>query len=438
MNKQPPTNSQNSVPGPDDIVRAELPNGIVIMSRANFNSPSIVIRGSLEAGSIFDPEEKLGLADFTSAALLRGTEQYDFKQIYNALESAGATLGVSCAIHTVSFRGKALVEDLNLLLSLLSEALCHPLFPEEQIERLRAQLMTGLAIRAQDTGEVAAMAFDQLVYPGHPYSRPEDGYPETVSAIKAPDLAVFHQEHYGPQNMVISIVGGVDPQRAVEEVTQVFGSWNNHNQAPSVVLPPVAAIDRTITKQITIPGKQQADIFIGAVGPARISPDFYAAAIGNNILGQFGMMGRIGAAVREKAGLAYHVTSNLTGGVGPGPWYASAGVDPMNVEQAIELVRQEIHRFVSEPVSSEELSDSQTNFIGRLPLALESNAGVAAALVNLERYQLPLDHYCRFPDIVRAVTREKILGTAQHYLDPNRLAVAVAGPAQDDNLASEN
>ncbi len=140
------------------------------------------------------------------------------------------------------------------------------------------------------------------------------------------------------------------------------------------------------------------------------------------------MMGRIGEAVREKAGLAYYAYSSLSGGMGPGPWSVSAGVDPQNVDRVIDLVRTEIARFIAEPVSAEELSDSKTNFIGRLPLALESNAGVAGALLNLERYDLGLDYYQRYADLINAVTPEKAMRVAQRYLHPDRLGIAVAGP----------
>jgi zinc protease len=140
------------------------------------------------------------------------------------------------------------------------------------------------------------------------------------------------------------------------------------------------------------------------------------------------MMGRIGEAVREKAGLAYYASSSLSGGSGPGPWEVSAGVDPENVDQAIELIIQEIRRFTSEPVSPEELADSQANYIGRLPLSMESNSGVASSLTNLERYNLGLDYYHRYPELVRGVTPEMVLEISRRYLDPDRLGIAVAGP----------
>jgi zinc protease len=417
----------NSFPGPDDVVRRELPNGIVVLFRPNMNSLSVVVTGYLSAGAIFEPDDKLGLAGFTALALMRGTAQHDFQQIYDALESSGASLGIDGGTHSIGFYGHALAEDLDLLTGALAEAIRQPIFPTEQVERLRAQLLTGLAIRAQDTSEMASLAFDEMVYAGHPYSRPEDGYPDTIRSITRDDLIEFHAKHFGPNGMVISIVGGVNAERVLDSVTRFMGDWENPIQPTQPDLPPLKPLGDMISRQVNIPGKSEADIIMGVAGPARQSTDFLAASLGNNILGQFGMMGRIGESVRERSGLAYYASSSLSGGIGPGPWLFIAGVDPKNLEKVIALMRQEINRFISEPVTGEELADSQANYIGRLPLSLESNAGVASALLNLERYQLGLDYYLRYPDLIRAITSAEILETAQHYLHPDRMAVATAG-----------
>ena len=417
-----------SLPGPDDITRVELSNGIIVLARPNFNSPSVVINGYLMAGNLFDPDEKLGLASFTASALMRGTQGKDFQAIYESLESVGAGLGFSGGTHTTSFSGRALAEDLDMLFGLLSQALRSPVFPVDQIERLRAQYLTALAIRAQDTGEMASLAFDELVYEGHPYSRPEDGTPETMQAIDRADLVAFHQKHYGPRGMVVVVVGGVDPQEAVEKTALALGDWSNPDQPQPFVLPDLRPMEATKTRKTTLQGKSQSDLVLGGVGPPRRSPDYLAASVGNNILGQFGMFGRIGSAVRERAGLAYYAYSSLGGGLGPGAWYVSAGVDPGDVEAAIDLIRQEIALFIKEPVEPDELEDTQTHYIGRLPLALESNGGVAGALLNLERYRLGLDYYRRYPELVSAISREEVLEAARTYLDPNKLGISIAGP----------
>jgi zinc protease len=423
-----PNAHRHALPGADDITRAVLPNGIVMLARPNFNSPSVVVSGYLSTGSLHEPDELLGLAGFTAEGLMRGTQRRTFQEIYDLLETAGASLGISGGTHTSGFGGKALAEDLSLLLDLLADTLRRPAFPADQVEKLRARLLTGLAIRAQDTGEMASLAFDQIVYAGHPYARPDDGYIETIQAIARADLINFHAKNFGPRGMVVAVVGAVEPLRAVEQVEAVLGDWLNPDQPDAVQLPPVSSPAEPRRQKVDIPGKYQADIVVGAAGPLRRDLEYLAAALGNNILGQFGMMGRVGEAVREKAGLAYYAYSSLSGGLGPGPWNVSAGIDPTNVDRAAELIQSEIRRFASEPVEPEELADSQSNFIGRLPLSLESNGGVAAALVNLERYDLGLDYYRQYPDLVRAVTAEQVLEAASRYLDSEQLAVAVAGP----------
>lgn len=416
-----------SFPGPQDIIRRELPNGIVLLYRANPNSLSLVVTGYISAGAIFDPDDKLGLAGYTSLALMRGTARHDFQQIYDALETNGASFGIDGGTHSVGFYGNALAEDLDLLIGTLAEILRQPVFPINQVERLRDQLLTSLAIRAQNTSELATLAFDALVYAGHPYSRPDDGYPDTIRAISRQDLAEFHEKHFGPHKMVISIVGGVGVEKALDSVTHFLGDWENPLQPNQPELPPVKPISGIVTQQVNIPGKSEADMVMGIAGPPRRSPDYLSASLGNNILGQFGMYGRIGESVRDRLGLAYHASSSLSGGIGPGPWLFIAGVDPKNVEEVIGLIRQEIKRFTSELVSDEELADSKANYIGRLPLSLESNAGVASALLSLERYNLGLDYYLRFSDLIRAITAEEIIETARRYLDPDRLAIATAG-----------
>ncbi len=425
----PQRSALNTLPGADDITRVVLPNGITILARPNFSSPSVVLTGYLNTGSLFDPPEKLGLAHFTAAGLMRGTHEKDFQQIYDILESIGASMSFGSGMHTTGFNSRSLSEDLPVLLQMLREVLQEPAFPAGPLERLRTQLLTGLAIRSQDTGDMASLAFDELIYAGHPYANPEDGRTETIQAIQLADLAQYHRTYYGPAGMVVVVVGGVEPAAAVDQVSAVLGSWQNPLQPEPFVLPPARELTESVSRRVPIEGKSQADLLMGCLGPFRRSPDYTAASLGNSILGQFGMMGRIGDVVREQAGLAYYAYTSLNAGLGPGSWQVSAGVNPSNLAKAEDLIRAEIARFTGELVSEEELGDSQANFIGRLPLSMESNNGTAAAILNLERYNLGLDYYRQFAGLVKAVTRQDVLEASRHYLDPDRLATASAGPS---------
>ena len=417
----------HSLPGPEDIHRAVLSNGIIVLSRSNFYSPSVTISGYIHTGSLFDPDKKLGLADFTASALMRGTAEHTFDSLYNELESVGASLGFDSGLHTTTFHGRALSEDLSLLLHLLSETIRQPVFPRDEVEKLRHHLLTGLAVQMQDTSDMADLTFDKILYRGHPYARSEDGNPQTIKAITRADLVKFHQRTYGSRGMTVVVVGAVEPKRAVALVNRALGDWKNPYQLDEPLLPILKLLDKTINRHYRIAGKSQADIVIGTNGPRRKDDDYMAATLGNSILGQFGMMGRIGESVREKSGMAYYAYSNLSAGVGPGSWTVSAGVNPLNVGKASELIIKELKRLIRRGVTHEELADSQANFIGRLPLSLESNGGVAFALLNMERYDLGLDYYRRYPDLVKVITPEEVLKVARKYIDPDRLAIATAG-----------
>jgi zinc protease len=417
-----------TLPGPENIFRVELENGITILTRQNFNSPSVVVQGYLESGSQFDPIDKLGLAHFTALALMRGTTEHDFQTIFNDLESAGASLGFSAGTHTVGFGGMALAEDLGLIMSYLQECLRQPVFPGDQVEKLKIQLLASLAIRAQETSDQASINFDKLLFGDHPYGQPEDGFPETIQTIQREDLSEFHRGRFGPNGMVIVVVGAVETQQAVDVVLQCFGDWNNPQQQKPPQLPLIQPLKDMIRKHIPLAEKTQTDLVMGTLGPRRSSPDYLAASLGNSVLGQFGMMGRIGDVVREQAGLAYHASTSLNSGLESGSWEVNAGVNPANLDRAINLILGELGRFVKEPVTSEELDDSKANYIGRMPLSLESNAGMANALSRLERFRLGLDYYQRFPGLVARVNSNDILETARRYIDPTKQVIVSSGP----------
>lgn len=428
MTTPSPIPHRDSLPGPQNITRVELSNGITVLCRENFNSPTLSIKGYLPSGSLFDPDDKLGLSYLAASCMMTGTAQYDFQRLYNEIESVGAQLGFSAGTLTTSFSAHCLSEDLDLLMGLITECLRSPTFPEREFNRQKTQMLTGLAIRAQDTAEMAALLFDQIVYAGHPYERPDEGFIETVQAIEREDLLPFYQRTFGPKGLVISIVGAVKCEKAIHAVRSALGDWINPVQEGLPPLPELVSMDKTARKSHKIPGKSQADIVMGCQAPDRLSPDYYTLRVGNNILGEFGMMGRLGQRVREESGLAYYVYSSLSAGIGPGAWEMAAGVNPRDVDQVIELIQQEINTFISEPVSEEELNDSKSNFLGRMPLLLESNSGVAVSLLNIERFNLGLDYFLRYPQIISSITPDQILESSRKYLHPDRLAIAVAGP----------
>jgi zinc protease len=417
-----------SIPGPENITRRELPNGIVVLVRENHASPAVVVQGYLHVGARDEQPEQAGLSAFAADVLLRGTENRSFEQIYEALESVGASISVSGATHTTGFGTKSLAEDLPLALGILADALRHPTFPSGEVEKLRGEILTDLEERAHDTRGMASLTFYELTYPpDHPYSRSVDGYTETVGGIGRDDLAAFYAGGYGPQGMVVAVVGAVETADALAQIEAAFGDWQGsaYERTP---LPEAPRIAEVRERFVPIPGKTQSDIMLGYPGPARTSPDFLEAVVCNSILGIFGLMGRLGEKVREEQGLAYYSYSRVDGGAGPGPWRVIAGVNPANVEQAVVSIRAEVRRICEELVDAEELADNKAFITGSLPLRLETNEGVARTILDMERYDLGLDYLQRYDALINAITAAQVQAVAQRWLDPDAYALAIAGP----------
>jgi zinc protease len=296
---------------------------------------------------------------------------------------------------------------------------------------MRQQLLASLAIREQETAGTASLLFDEALFNGHPYGNPVDGFSKTVQAISRQDLVDFHTRFFQPNDLVLVIAGAIKSHDVKGLIEEYFADWQSTpDQRPS--LPALPEAPRAILRRHRfIEDKSQTDLILGTYGPSRVSEDFLPAYLGNHILGQFGLMGRIGESVRSRSGLAYHASSGISAWADGGSWEFFAGLNPKNLNKAVRLIRDEIERYTSEPVTPEELDDSQSNLIGRLPLSLETNGGIANAILTIERYGLGLDYYQHYAEKVRAITPQRILETAQKYLHPDRLVVASAGPGKD-------
>ena len=419
----------NAIPNPDNILRKELPNGMTILIYRNPYSRTAAINGSLPCGACLETEDKIGLTGFLAGCMTSGTKSHDFDQINSLLEESGASMGFNAGPRTISFHGNCLTEDLGSQLRLLREILDEPAFPELHVEIFRRKMLSTFELHLHDPEDMANECFDSLLFGDHPYGRPEYGSVEIINGITRQDLTDFHRRYFGPKGMILVITSGIDADQAAAECEQIFGEWNKHQESPQIdsLFPPVSFPAKPIRKHIEIPEKSEMNLLIGTLGPARSDPDHTSAVIGNSILGQFGMMGRLGQTVREENGLAYGISSSLDSLMYAGCWSVEAGVNPANVEKAAELILSELKRFTSEKVTEEELEDVKSSYIGSLPLSLESNSGTASVLAGMETYHLGMDHLVRIPDRMNAVTPDTILETAKKWLDPEKMVTVTAG-----------
>jgi zinc protease len=423
-----PAAALRSLPNAGNVTRVQLANGLTILVRENHSSPIVTLHGSLQAGAVDETAAQAGLATLTAAMLSRGSERYSFDQFNDAVEAVGGNLTLNGDAHSTDFNLACLAEDFPQLLDVLADALLRPLFPADHLEKVRQERLVRLQERDQDTSAVANLRFYETIYDGHPYGRSVAGYAPTVTSLTRQDLVDFHRRFYAPAGAVIVVAGDVATATVIAQLTGHFGAWQATR--PERFLPPQPPLPATRQLHIPMKGKFQADIVLGGHALSRFDPDFYVARVANCILGQFGMMGRLGETVREQQGLAYYCYSALDAEPTMGLWLAAAGVNPTHVDQAVTSIYTEFARIGGEGVTAQELDDAQSYLTGVVPLTLETNDGVAATLLNMEWYGLGLDFLDNYPALIRAVTVADVQRVAARFLRPEACVTVVAGPAE--------
>ena len=411
-------------------VRHVLDNGAVIIAKEARTIRAVTISATIRAGSVYEPDERLGLSHLVSRVIDRGTEQRSGDQIADELDRRGVALMVRSTRHALSLVCTCLAEDFEAVLEVVADIVIRPTFPEEEITTRRGEVLTSIRQDEDNPAVTATQALFGLLYPdGHPYGRPAKGRVDTVERIDRAGLRAFHAARFAPPTLSLVLVGDLDRDRAVAVSESVFGGWRVPLPAEPVLSHPSTPAGR---RELVIPmmNKVQADIAYGFTTIVRSDPAYYACELINNALGQYAIGGRLGDSIRERQGMAYYVFSVLDANVIEGPLIIRAGVNPANVERAIASIDAEVTRMGRDGVSDGELADCKRYLIGSMPRMLETNAGIATFLQTAEFFSLGLDYDLRVPALLDAVTLEEANAAARRVLAADRAAVVVAGPYQ--------
>jgi len=406
-------------------VRFVMPNGLTVLVLEQHSLPIVQIHALIKVGSAQDPSDKAGLANLTASLLDEGTVNRSAKQIAEQIEFVGGMLMVKTSNDLTSATARVLKKDTELGFELLADILLHPSFVEPELERVKSQLIGEILSEKDDPGQVAAKAFDQVVFEGHPYRWPVNGTDETLARIKRMDVQQFFTREYVPNQTILVIVGDLAIEQAKSLITKHFGAWKRGDSTPRTATAPHAIekpIVRLIEKDLT-----QATVLVGHLGISRMNPDYYAVTLMNYILGAGGFSSRLMESIRDAQGLAYSVGSHFEANLMPGAFQVSLQTRNEAANQAITGVLSEINRIREGPVTDQELAEAKSYLIGSFPLRLDTISKLAEVLGLVELYGLGLDYFSRYPKLIEQVTKDDVLRVAKQYLHPNRYALVVVG-----------
>ena len=410
-------------------LREALSNGVVLIAQETAFSPAVTINMGFRAGSLEEPDDRPGLAWFLARVIDRGTATRSAAAIAEALDDRGVALKVATNRHVLSLSCTCLAEDFHDILGVVADVARNPVFPEDEIEKRRAETITAIRQDLDNPGVRAAEALQELLYGvTHPYGRPAKGSIETVEQFTREDLIAYHRARFAPGALSIAIVGDVRPEVARSAAHAAFGDWSAPGSLHRSV-PPVARPASRRETAIDMADKAQSDIAYGFTSISRLDPSYCHHWVMNNILAQFGLGGRLADNIREKQGMAYYAYSSFDPSLGPGPLVIRAGVDPANVSRAVAAIDAEVGALGRDGATERELAETRQYLIGSIPRMLETNQSIALFLQTAEFFQLGLDYDRRLPALLEAVTLDDVNAAAASVLDPSRACVAIAGPA---------
>jgi len=408
--------------------RVQLANGATIVAKETRKTPAVAINIAIQAGSICDPADSLGATYVLSRVIDRGTTTRSAEAIAEDLDGRGVSLTISVTRHLFSLVCTCLVEDFESVLALIGDIVTSPSIPNDELAIRKGEVVTGLR---QDEDNPAVRAMERLMSllygPDHEYGRRARGTIESVERLTHSRLQELHSARFTPAGLTAVIVGDLDAARIVDVASSVFGSWMRP-AAPPVALPPAPAGGKRRRMTIPMMNKSQTEIAYGFVTITRDDPQYYIFSLMNNVFGQYALGGRLGDNIRERQGMAYHVSSAFDANILPGPLVIRAGVNAANVDRAIASIDEEVTALRRDGITAKELTESRQYMIGAMPRQLETNAGIAQFLQIAEFFNLGLDYDVRLPEFLGAVTLEQVHAVAQTYLDVDRATIVVAGP----------
>ena len=411
-------------------VRTVLSNGAVVIAQETSMTPAVTISGVFRAGSVHEPAERPGLAYLTGRVIDRGTERRTAAVIAQELDDRGVSLRVSTNRHGLSLSCTCLAEDFGDVLDIVLDVARSPVFPESEIAKRRAEAIT--AVR-QDEDNPAVRAVEallaQLYGSAHPYGRSVKGTSAGLERIDRTDIVRFHADRIRPSSLSLVIVGDVSPDRAIEGSRKTLDSWRAEKVQP-VEIPSITPVTARSQQSVPMAGKAQSDVAYGFTTIARLDPKYYAYWMMNNILGQFGLGGRLADNIRERQGMAYYAFSSFDPAPAAAPLIIRAGVDPRNVERAIAAIDQEVAKFGADGPTETEMTETRDFLVGSIPRLLETNQSIASFLQLAEEFALGLDFDQRLPGLLSAVTLDEVRAAAREVLRTDRASIGIAGPQE--------
>ena len=412
-----------------NIAHWQTDNGVRVYFVATKQLPMLNIRMAFDAGAARDGN-KPGLAAMTNNLMGQATDHQNTEAIANTFDRIGAIFSTDVNRDEAILSLDTLTDSAQLPTALhtFHMVLTQATFPASNIERVKKQTLLALQAQKQNADQIARNLFYASTYQQTPYAHNPTGDRHTINMLTAQDIQSFYQQYYVASNAVMVLVGDVTEKQArkmANELTQGLPRGK-----PAIALPLIKAKRQAIKKTVPFPSTQTT-LMLGQVGINRHDPDYFSLSVGNYILGGGAFSSRLFKTVRVKEGLTYSISSGFLPLQAGGPFVIHLKSRNTVADRALQLTWQVLTRFLEQGPSQAELTDAKKNITGRFASQLSSNAAIAANVLSIAFYHLPLDYLDTYSDKINRVTVTDIHRAFVHLIDPNAMTLILVGDSHD-------
>lgn len=407
-----------------EIQEVTSESGVTAWLVEDYTVPIVAVRFAFKGGSTQDPQGLDGITGLMTGLFDEGAGDLDSDAFQERLDEVGAEMGFNATRDTLYGNMRMLAEERENAFELLRLALTAPRFDQEPLDRIRAQIGTGIISDMRDPNSLGQDAFARALYGDHPYARRADGTIESLAAVTQDDLRALHQRTFARSNLNVAVVGAIDAETLKMELDRVFGGLPAEAR-----LEEVAQVEPKLDQQVDYAYPlPQSSIQLVYPGIQRDDPEFFAAFLMNHILGGGTFSSRLFNEVREKRGLTYGIGSGLSSGDYANSLMIGTSTRADRAGEALQVIRDTIRQLLDEGVGEEELAAAKTYLIGAYAINnLDSSSAVARTLVELQRDDRGIDYINRRAALIDAVTADQVEAAARRLLSAEP-AVLVIGP----------
>lgn len=418
---QPPKAAKAAKIQLGDSKTFKLANGLTVILVENHELPTVTFSLQLALEPIREGN-MTGTGSLAGSLLRSGTTTRSKAQLDKEIDFIGASISTGQS----SIEGSSLKKHQDKVLELMTDILYNPVFPQEEFEKQKKQILSALAMSSTDPNSIASTVANVLKFgKDHPYGEPTTE--ETIGKITLDGVKDFYKTYFNPGIAYLIMVGDLNLKEANLLAGKYFSMWKSAPVTFKKFDDPATFTGNRVAF-VEKPGAVQSVITIGNIFRLKPGePDVLPAVVMNNILGGGVFSGRLMMNLREKRAYTYGANSSLKSDKLLGEFNAGAQVRNSVTDSAITQFLYEMKRLQDEPVTDEDLRLAKNVITGEFGRALESPATLALFAMNTVRYNLPSDYYATYLERLEKVTVSDVQDMAKKYLKPDNCIILVVG-----------